>query len=302
VRLLLADVSTGRLVPLRYYRKITRLGGGFTTDEGLAPDAMERTLSSLHEIAALLRHEGISKVRAVGTAALRAAPNGIWFTQQILEATGLRIEVIDGDEEARLCARGVLAALSPQPACSLIFDIGGGSSEFLVHRDGQTLFECSYPLGVVALSEEYPTFAQQCARIEQVVDSLCCDLKQVGEWNAVSAPETALVGTAGTVTTLAAIHLSMTVYDWKRVNNLQLDRQTLAAMLEQLRGLSCSALEQIPGMEKGRGDLIVPGLQIVLRLLQRLGKERLTVSDFGILEGVLLTLAQAEARSGALRD
>jgi len=299
VRLLFAKVSAGKLVPVRYYRKITRLGGGYSTEKGLAPDAMERTLSSLHEIASLLKIAGIDQVHAVGTAALRSAVNGVEFTRTVLDATGIRIEVIDGEVEARLCARGVLAALAPCPERSLIFDIGGGSTEFLLVEGERTLFQCSYPLGVVTLSEKYPSLTDQCARIEEFIETICANLAACGLRDAAISPSTSLVGTAGTVTTLAAIHLGMTDYDWRRVNNLQLERSDLAAMLVHMQQLSNNAREQVPGMEKGRGDLIVPGLQIVLNLMHRLGKERMTVSDFGILEGTLLALAEEAATRGA---
>jgi len=292
VRLLLARVDAGKIVPVRYYRKVTRLGGGFTADKGLAPEAMERTLSSLREVSAILRAENISRTRAVGTAALRDALNGRAFIASVFSEIGLSIEIINGDEEARLCARGVLAALEPRPERCLIFDVGGGSTEFLLQAKRGTLFHRSYPLGVVTLSEEFKTVDLQLGRIRRVLDFFSCDLADSGCLKMVSSEDVALVGTAGTVTTLAALHLGMIDYDWRRVNNLLLNRPLLESLLYRLLALSPNEREVLPGMEKGRGDLIVPGLYIVLELMVRLGKNCLTVSDHGLLEGVVLMLAE----------
>jgi exopolyphosphatase/guanosine-5'-triphosphate,3'-diphosphate pyrophosphatase len=293
VRLLLVEVGAGKIVSVRYYRKITRLGGGFTADKGLAPEAMERTLLSLLEVSTILRDERISKARSVGTAALRDALNGPEFIARVRSETGLRIEIIDGEEEARLCARGVLAALEPCPQRCLIFDIGGGSTEFLLQAERGTLFHRSYPLGVVTLSEKFGTPESQQNRIRQVLDSFYRDLADSGYLQMVHSGDVVLVGTAGTVTTLAALHLGMTDYDWRRVNNLSLDHPTLDSLRFRLEALSPIEREVLPGMEKGRGDLIVPGLHIVLEIMARLGKNCLIVSDFGLLEGVALALAEA---------
>jgi len=109
------------------------------------------------------------------------------------------------------------------------------------------------------------------------------------------ADTTALVGTAGTVTTIAALDLEMTDYDWRRVNNHRVSRERVEDFLARLRPLSVTEREHLPGMEKGRGDLIVPGLAIVAGLLRRLRKQEIIVSDFGLLEGIVLDLAQASA-------
>ncbi len=292
VRLLLAAVCAGKIAPVHYYRKITRLGGGCTADKGLTPEAMERTLLSLQEIQSILQCEDITAVRAVGTAALRDAANGKTFIETVLATAGLKIEIIDGEEEGRLCARGVLSALnSPPPRC-LIFDIGGGSTEFLVQSEGKTIFQRSYPLGVVTLCEKFSDTGKVFERVERVLDDFIEELRQSGQMEVVLAPDSALIGTAGTVTTLAALQLGMDDYDWRRVNNLMLDRSSLKRLDIRLKGLSPQERENLPGMEKGRGDLIGPGLHIVLRLMAKLDKQKLTVSDFGLLEGLALTLAE----------
>jgi len=288
VRLLLGEMSDGRLVPRRYERSITRLGGGFDTEKGLAPASMERTLCALREFAAILKTSDVTQVRAVGTQALRQACNGRDFVERVRTETGLPLEIIDGDEEARLSARGVAEALLPRPDRYLAFDIGGGSTEF-VHCDRSGIrFSRSYPLGVVRLAETCHSSTQVEAEIACQLDRFLQDLAKTG-LNYEDA-DCALVGTAGTVTTIAAMDLGMTAYDWHRINNHRLELSTIDSLIERLEPLSATAREELPGMEKGRGDLIVPGLLTVAAIMRRLHRSALAVSDFGLLEGSLLSL------------
>ena len=291
VRMLIGTVDPdGHLVPETHRRAITRLRGGYCPAEGLSSKAMERTLFALREFAAELTCRQIDRVAAVGTAALRQAVNGRSFVDRVRSETGLVIEIVAGDREARLAAAGAMAALDPVPQRALIFDIGGGSTEFILVEKGNLRFQRSYALGVVSLSEECPDEHRLGAEICSHLDTFEADLAEGMLLGQVKDPACCLVGTAGTVTTLAALRLGMAEYDWRRVNNLVLEGSILHAWHERLTPLSVAEREKLPGLEKGRGDLILPGLKIILALLDRLDKKLLTVSDFGLLEGLLLSL------------
>jgi exopolyphosphatase/guanosine-5'-triphosphate,3'-diphosphate pyrophosphatase len=287
VRVLLGEVQGGRIRPDRYFRRVTRLAGGATPSRGLAPEAMARTLDALRDAARLIREARVRRLRVVGTEALRRASNAPVFAGRLLAETGLALEVIDGEEEARLSAAGVVSALDPLPHCCLIFDIGGGSTEFILRERDAIRFHRSYPLGVVSLAERFPSSDAQRRRIEEVLTDFDADLRKDGG----GADDCVPVGTAGTVTTLAALKLEMREYDWRRVNNLVLTPEELRTLRDRLERLTVAGREALPGMEKGRGDLILPGLYLVLAILERFGRDRLVVSDFGLLEGVLLDLA-----------
>lgn len=289
VRLLVGDISDERVRPRTYRRQITRLGGGYSKEKGLAPDAMERTLLALRDFSDVLRDSGAPKVRAVGTQALRQAVNGDLFVDRVRRQTGLVLEIISGEEEAQLCAAGVLGALEPVPESCLVFDIGGGSTEFMLLRGGKIDFCRSYPLGVVRLCEGFVGEAERSQAVGQVLDALKGDLCQADLLPEGNCP---LVGTAGTVTTLAALDLEMTEYDWRRINNHSLSRSRLESLIETLKPLSVEERERLPGMEAGRGDLIQPGAELVMAILARFGMDRLTVSDFGLLEGTLLSISR----------
>lgn len=283
--MLLAEVGPDGLAPVRYERCITRLGGGLCPVKGLAPDARERTLCALRAMKSQLDSHNVRRIRAVGTQALRLAANGAAFVHAIRQELEIDVEIISGDEEARLSALGVGEALRPRPPSRLIFDIGGGSTEFILQEGEGLRFARSYPLGVVRLAEssEKPDEV-----IDSILDRLEGDLREAG---IELADTTALVGTAGTVTTIAALDLGMTDYDWQRVNNHRVSRERVEDFLVRLRPMSVADREALPGMEKGRGDLIVPGLRIVAGLLRKFGKREVIVSDFGLLEGIILDLA-----------
>ena len=292
VRLLIGSVHEGRIEPWHYFRRITRLGGGFSPERGLLPAAMERTLAALQEAAALLQGAPVQCVRGVGTAVLRAAGNGPDFATQAADLTGIPLEIIDGAEEARLSSLGVLSALAPQPTTCLIIDIGGGSTEFILWYQGRALFSRSYPLGVVRLAEDLPSPSLQTPEIDRTLTLFQAELASAGLASLASDPECLLVGTAGTVTTLGALHLGISEYDWQRINNLVLTIPDLRTLESVLEPLSVADRETLAGMEKGRGDLIVPGLRIVLGIMTRFHRKSLIISDFGLLEGILLNLEQ----------
>jgi exopolyphosphatase/guanosine-5'-triphosphate,3'-diphosphate pyrophosphatase len=284
VRLLLGEVVDGSIRSPQYRQTITRLGGGMTKQEGLTPAAMERTLSALQSYAAFLNPIPLVHLRVVATEALRRAVNAAAFVRKVREQTDFCIEIISGAEEARLSACGVLSVLSPLPKHSLVFDIGGGSIEFILLQGRHIQFHQSYPLGVVDLAEQAPLRNPERA----IKDTLLALLLDLAHLHPKGLPAVELIGTAGTLTTLAALALEMKNYDRTLVNNHILQRTWLLETYERLSVLTPKQREKLPGIEQGRGDLILPGLQIVLAMLTAFESDRVVVSDAGLLEGILL--------------
>lgn len=286
VRMLVGEVVGEQVVPEYYFRHVTRLAGGYEPLTGISAEASERTLMALQSFVQSLDKMRPICTRVVATEAVRRAINRQQFVADVLSRTGLTVEIITGDEEAALSSAGVLAGLTPQPDAALIFDIGGGSTEFIIINKGKRLWQKSYPLGVVSLAEA----PEPGPAIERVLNMLAADLNVAGLYPLLASDGCELIGTAGTVTTLAALDLAMTEYDWQRINNYLLLHASLLSLSGRLLPLTASERELLPGMEKGRGDLIVHGITIVLSLMKRLRKEQLRVSDFGLLEGVLLSM------------
>ena len=290
VRMLLRSPSLkGRQPEQRYYQQITRLGGGYIQGKGLAPESMKRTLAVLSGFKDILEQERASHVRLVGTAALRHAENREEFVKRVKERTGLNLEIISGREEARLSAAGILSVLNPLPEVSLLIDIGGGSTEFILCSAEQVVFQSSYPLGVVRLSEEYADKSARKVAIQQMLEQFDQDLK-MAELTSSPAADWQLVGTAGTITTLAALDLQMTNYDRRQINNHVLNYAWLRQTKVYLNSLSVSAREALPGIETGRGDLILPGLEVLLQVLEHFRQTHIKVADSGLLEGVMFDL------------
>jgi len=291
LRMLVGRIENGRVAPERYLRRICRLAGNFSQQEGLSAESMERTLSVLQEFSSICNQTDVQRVRAVGTAAFRQAVNGENFARHVCESTGLPLEIINGEEEAFLTATGVISALDPVPAHTLIFDIGGGSTEFILCTGSKVIWSRSFPLGVVHLTEGFAAPNDRQGEISRTLELIMAELEPALISSNVDITKLTLVGTAGTVTTLAALDMQMAEYDWRRVNNHCMSYPVLHEWYKRMRPMSPRQREALPGMEEGRGDLIIAGLEIVLGIMQATHSDYLLVSDFGILEGLLLSLS-----------
>ncbi len=285
-RLLIAERSSGGIVPVFVKREIIRLGGGFSDESGLSAEAQERGLRCLGRFAEILSGYGVKQVRASATSAVRDAHNGRAFVEKAFQETGINLVVIDGEEEARLTLTGVLSALDSEPNMLVVLDVGGGSTEFTVSSGGIPVFIKSMPVGVVRLTEGFRTNSDMSARVQSVINQLGDDLSSAG---IVFSKEAELVGTAGTATTLAAVKLEMVEYDYRTVNNFTINRDDIAAIHHRLSLLTPQERLLVKGVEKGREDLIMAGLVIITSVMDRFGFTRLKVSDFGLLEGLALS-------------
>ncbi len=289
VRLLIASLGGKVVEPLLVLRRITRLGGGFTREAGLSPEARQRTEEALVEFASALTRYQVTQLRAVATSAVRDAVNGVQFCNGVLARTGIKLEIIGGEEEGLLTLAGIRAGLGDPDGTLLAFDVGGGSTEYTLANGATPRFIRSLPLGVVRLTEGKQDPEAMADKIDRELEGLAVEMAGAGI--IVDPSRTLLAGTAGTATTLASIDLGMTDYDYRRVNGHWLTRDRVAAILEQLQGLTPEERLAVPGMEKGREDLIIAGALVTLKTLDRFGFEGMKVSDFGLLEGVLLSVA-----------
>ena len=283
-RLLIAARSPYRQLLLD--RTITRLGGGFTRESGLSEEAQQRSLAALREFARQIEVHRASRVRAVATSAVRDAPNGPAFCERVEAETGIVLEVIDGAEEAALTLAGVAAILDDASGELAVFDVGGGSTEYTLAVDARPLFSRSLPIGVVRLTEGKVEVHAMEDKIRRELAILKSDLESEGMSERFG--RATLVGTAGTATTLAAIHLGMTEYDYRRVNNHTMPFSEVERIFEQLKPMAPKERLQVPGLEPGREDLIIAGALVVLTTMRVFGFDTFKVSDSGLLEGLIL--------------
>jgi len=286
-RLLVADRNPdGSFEHVRIEREIVRMGGGFSREKGLSADAIQRGSDCLARFAGILEGYGVTDPRAAATSAVRDAVNGRAFVDLIYQQTGIALAVIDGEQEGALTLAGVRAGLDCRPDSLMVFDVGGGSTEYTLARSGKAAFIRSLPLGVVRLTEGKVTTAEMSEKIIRELDLLTGEMTL----SRVSVPDvrTVLVGTAGTATTLAAISMKMATYDYRRVHNSLLSIDEIRRIYRLLLPLSLEERLAIPGLEKGREDLIIAGLLITLHTMERFGFTTFKVSDYGLLEGLIV--------------
>jgi exopolyphosphatase/guanosine-5'-triphosphate,3'-diphosphate pyrophosphatase len=289
VRLLVADVDgPGSWRVLDRDQRVTRLGEGLASSGLLAPAAMSRTAATVAEYVGRAAGWAADDVRIVATSAVREAGNGRRFAADLERATGRPVQIVSGDDEARLTLRGILHGLGRLTGAVVTFDIGGGSTEYIRARDGVLVAAVSLRLGVVPLAERFPfpraVDRDRYRRLEaEVAERLDRELPPA----VVDGPVDRLVGTAGTVTTLAALDLELPSYEPSRVQGHVLDRERIERLRARLGALSVTARAALPCLEPGRADLILPGIAIVTATLHRFGVERLVVSDDGLREGIL---------------
>lgn len=278
----------------RVFQHIPRLSEHLTPGGKFAPEALNRAWKALDDFAGLVRQAGATKVLAGATMAARLAADGPDFMAAVRKRFGWEAVILTGDEEARLTATGVLTGLSPRPDHSLIFDIGGRSTEFVSATGGVLVHSRSLALGVVALTEEFLGDPVAPGQLEQVAKATREVLRKA-DFSDVP-PEFTLVGTAGTVTTVAALLLQLKDYDPDLVNNARLERAAVDELLTSLTGLTVAERVEHYGLHPRRADAIVAGLVLVLEIMDFFNRPDLLVSDNGLLEGIWLKAADNAAK------
>ncbi|MDX8405530.1 MAG: Ppx/GppA phosphatase family protein [Mariprofundus sp.] len=297
-RILIAEPATNEhhtpWHTLFYTHRIIRLGEGLHHSGQLADTAMQRGLAAFAEYAEILDQYDVPAANrlAVATAAMREAGNGNLFRERVLAETGIDIHIIDGESEARMSLSGAGAVLTAATRKDmLLFDIGGGSTEFIRATDQQCHDAISTKMGVVRLVEAHlhtdPPSATDYLAMMAAADTHLNDVEQY--WGEV-APPPHLVGTAGTVTTLAATELDLCPYDADLINNHWMSRPAFESLRDRLLAMRHDERQAIRTIEQGRGDLIIAGLAIVETVMNRWHYDGMSIVDAGLLEGAWLTL------------
>jgi exopolyphosphatase/guanosine-5'-triphosphate,3'-diphosphate pyrophosphatase len=286
--LLVAEAGGGDVRVLAERAEITRLGRGIGANGGLGRPGIERTLAVLTDYAAVARSHGAS-IHAIGTEGLRRAPNAPDFLDPAARILGAPVEVIDGDREAAL---SFLAAERSFPdetkGTAVVIDIGGGSTEIIVARAGRMEFRRSLPIGSVRLTERH--IRNDPATPAEVAAVTGETVQQLANVPFPSGPIT-LIGTAGTVTTLAAMALDLTSYDPARVHGHRLTLAALEQQIDRLRASTQANRETMAGLDPKRADVILAGACILEQIALAAQAAEILVSDRGIRWGLLFEKA-----------
>src|SRR5690242_16319760 len=297
-RLLIARPSDSGFTVIDAFSRIVRLGEGLSRTGELSKDAMERAVSALAVCAEKLRRRNVSLSRSVATEACRRATNGQEFADRVREQTGIVLDIIEPAEEARLAVLGCHKLLEPGDGPALIFDIGGGSTELvLIDQDEGTpkiRAWWSAPWGVVSLTEsegkealEGPDRLQAYGRMRERARRAFANFTAM-------LPEgregIRLLGTSGTVTTLASVHLALPFYDRRAVDGLHVPIEAIQKISGMIAGMDYDERSALPCIGNERADLVVAGCAILEAIMEIWPAKNLGIADRGIREGILRSL------------
>jgi exopolyphosphatase/guanosine-5'-triphosphate,3'-diphosphate pyrophosphatase len=292
-RLLIADLqANGKLAEVRSERHILRLGEGVDQTKQLSVAAMDRVVQCLKEWRRIIDASLVDAVAVVATSAVRDATNRKVFLDRVKRDAGFEIELLSGEEEARRTMLGVRSGLPHGLTDVLALDIGGGSTEFILDRPGQKSHVRSIDIGVVRLCERLlhhdpPTEAEVHQAREWIVRETKAAVADMGNYQAAT-----FVGTAGTITSLAAMVQKLPAYEPARIHNYRLQLDTIQELERTLLSRNKADRAGLPGIEKGREEVIAAGAIIIRTVMETLGVSAVLVSDLGLREGVLLDLAK----------
>ncbi len=297
-RLLIARPTDGGFTVIDAFSRIVRLGEGLTETCRLSEAAMDRAVAALGICADKLRRRNVSLSRSVATEACRRASNGRHFAERVREQTGIALDIIEPAEEARLAVLGCHKLLEPGDGPALIFDIGGGSTELVLvdQEEGTPRIRAwwSAPWGVVSLTEsegkpalEGPDRLKAYKRMRERVRRAFANF-------AAMLPEKRdgirLLGTSGTVTTLASVHLALPAYDRRAVDGLHVPIEAMQKISTMIATMDYDERSSLPCIGNERADLVVAGCAILEAIIEIWPAPNLGVADRGIREGILRSL------------
>ena len=305
-RLLIARPSGENFTVIDAFSRVVRLGEGLAASGKLSDEAMERTVAALHVCAEKLRRRNVRLARSVATEACRRASNGEAFIERVKRETGIMLDIISAQEEARLAVLGCHVLLEEGNGPAIIFDIGGGSTELVLVQPGEKvpriLDWLSVPWGVVSLTDMVDgTDESEDARLDRYVQmrrtvgrSFAEFAERIREYTGAPDP-IRLLGTSGTVTTLASLHLELPQYDRRAVDGLIVPSLAMRDISTRLSRMSASERKRLPCIGDDRANLVIAGCAILESILDIWPAEQLGVADRGIREGILRSLIAADA-------
>ena len=304
-RLLIARPVEGGFTVVDAFSRVVRLGEGLSQSGKLSEEAMDRAVAALAICGEKLRRRNVSISRAVATEACRRAVNGREFTERVRRETGIVLDIIAPQEEARLAVLGCHKVLQPGDGPALIFDIGGGSTELVLidHIDGVPKIRSwwSAPWGVVSLTESEGRAAidgkDRLAAYQRMRERARDSFSRFAETLPKTSAGIRLLGTSGTVTTLASVHLALPSYDRRAVDGLHVPTEAMQKISTMIAEMDYEQRSRLPCIGRDRADLVVAGCAILEAILEIWPAPSLGVADRGIREGILRSLM---ARDGYL--
>jgi exopolyphosphatase/guanosine-5'-triphosphate,3'-diphosphate pyrophosphatase len=308
-RLLIARPTGDGFRVIDAFSRIIRLGEGVSSSGRLSDPAIARAVDALTVCRDKMRNRGVTRARLIATEACRAAENGDAFQAQIRDVVGLELEIINRETEATLAATGCTPLIDPQSRGVILFDIGGGSSELV--RLGPSADDVqrgppkpriqswvSLPVGVVTLAERHGGVTVTADLFEKMVGEVSGYLAEFVGANGGNLDGVHLLGTSGTVTTIAGVHLDLPRYDRKRIDGCWLSDTEISGVVDRLIGMNYDERVASPCIGSERADLVLAGCAILEAIRRAFPCPRLRVADRGLREGMLVELMRADGAWG----
>ncbi len=285
VKILVASSAAELSTPVYDDVRICGLGQGLAETGCLAQTAMDRSAVALRELIETARAHGVDEIAAVGTMALRSATNGDEFLSRIAADCAVEIQVIPGEEEARLSYLAASSTLGPGRGERLLLDVGGGSSEFISGRDGELVGRFSLNMGCIRFSESrLAADPPGRAAAETLLADLARELAPVE----LPGPIEELIGIGGTATSLGTVKLGMENWDPTRIQGLTLTRAEVEDLLDRFTIATLAERAALPGLHPGRAPVITAGTAVILSVMYKVGAETLVLSDRALRHGLWL--------------
>ncbi len=251
--------------------KVTKLAEGVLSTSTLNCEAIDRTVDAVREFCEYAHNKNAEKIFIFATAGVRQAKNGKVFTDKVKEITGISVDVISGETEAKIGALGALLGTDGG-----LVDVGGASTEITVIKDGETVYSKSINVGAVRLCESY---SGDVSKLEKQLDNL------ISEFSVI--PKTEFTAIGGSVTSIVSILLKLCPYDPSKVDGYQLKKTDVYSVLTMLFSMSIEERENLVGLQPERAEIIPFGTLILYKIMQYLGINYITVSEKDNLEGYL---------------
>jgi len=289
IRILIADISGGKFKEVLRDMEIVRLGQGVDENKSFNPDAINRTLAAVEKFKNQLTGKGVEKIRFCATSATRDAANRDLFIDGVRQILGVEVEVIPGEEEARLSFNGATKELLQSDAPFLVVDIGGGSTEF-VYGNKEVEFAKSVDIGCVRMSERH--LKSQPVEMSQVAQAIIDIDKAIAQAAAVVPISTAktLVAVAGTATTIAAAALELETYDRYAIHLSRIPAEKVHKVSAAFQAMTKSEISKLGFMHPGRVDVITAGSLVLSRVMAATGATEFVASESDILDGMAWSL------------
>ncbi len=290
-RLLIGKIKRNGIERIYSERIVTRLGEGISGRGLITKRAIKRGIEALRKFSGVISRHDVLRTLVVATSALRDAENRDEFLKKAKDAARFDIKIISGEKEARITSSGMLSGITP-PVSALMADIGGGSTELIFVRRKKPELVQSLNLGVVYLAEKYmkhdPLLKTDLNRMDNEISLRI--MPAAGVFKKLFSGDTVFIGTAGTVTALSAIAQRLKRFDHGRIHNSRMTLKKIKDIFLKISSITAEERVKYHPFDPSRLDIIVPGTLILLKLMETFGFNEITISDYGLKEGILLEL------------